>query len=76
MNTVTLNAIKIIVVFEEFNDWVNHATNFLAGFRQGTMICVDKTGNVLVSGEDFMYARDNDLFPVTAYQLKRSCGKP
>jgi len=62
-----------ITVFHTFGEWVNKASSRIGGFpRYQKVICLDKNGNVCTGGEDFQYALDNDLFPVTAYLLTRS----
>lgn len=35
------------------------------------VVCVSADGNICHTTQDFMYARDNGLFPVTAYRLQR-----
>lgn len=65
---------EIIVVFDTFNQWVNKAGSRLGGFNKfrDVIVCLDKDGYCCHIGEDFMTARDNDRFPVTAYLLTRS----
>lgn len=66
---------KEICVFHSFQTWVNKGASWLGGrtkTRHDTILCLDKNGNVCKIGEDFMAARDNDLFPVTAYLLTRT----
>lgn len=62
-----------IGVFHTFDWWVNKASTWLVGFaRNEKIICLDKNGNACNTGTEFQYARDNDLFPVTAYRLIKS----
>lgn len=62
-----------VTTFLDFQEWVNKATSRIGGFRkEQKIICVDIKGNTLTIGEDFMYARDNNLFPVKAYRLVRT----
>jgi len=62
-----------VTTFHDFQEWVNKATSRIGGFRkEQKIICVDIKGNTLTIGEDFMYARDNNLFPVKAYRLVRT----
>lgn len=55
--------------FDTFQDWVNHASRALTGFK-GTMgeeikaICVDAKGRRCHCGADFMRARDDNAFPI------------
>lgn len=62
-----------ICEFKTFQDWVNKASGKLTGFsRSEKIICIDQHGNACNSGKDFQYARDNNLFPVTAHRLIKS----
>ena len=71
-NEFKIKAVKVCT-FHHFNQWVNHAQSWLGGIRKyHKVICVDKNGNVLTIGLDFIVARDNDLFPVTAFRLIRT----
>lgn len=56
--------------FTSFLQWVNKASSWIGGHGNlETIICLDKNGNACPTGKQFMYARDNDLFPVSAYRL-------
>ena len=69
---ITLEA-EEITTFHTFQEWVNKASSRIGGFRrEQRIICFDVNGNALTIGEDFMYARDNNLFPVKAYRLVRT----
>lgn len=69
---ITIKAEKICE-FGSFQTWVNKAPSRLGGFpKDEKIICVDKNGNACNIGSQFMYARDNDLFPVTAYRLVKN----
>ena len=62
-----------IFTFTCFQNWVSKASSRIGGYpKYQKVICLDKNGNVCTGGEDMMYARDNDLFPCTAYLLTRS----
>lgn len=62
-----------VTTFSNFQEWVNKATSRLCGFRrEQIVICLDKLGNVCTIGEDFIYARDNNLFPIKVYRLIRT----
>lgn len=62
-----------IYTFNSFSEWVNKASSRLGGFgKSQKIICVDTEGNYCHQGEDFMIARDNNLFPVKAYRLVRT----
>jgi len=70
---------EFICQFTSFSQWVNKAKSWIGHFgRYQQIVCIDTLGNLCFIGEDFMYARDNNLFPVKAYRLKRSVenGKP
>jgi hypothetical protein len=70
---VTIEA-EFICEFPTFMSWVNNASFYLGGYdkRFDTILCVDKNGCQCHIGKQFMYARDNDLFPVKAYKLIKS----
>ena len=69
---ITIQADEI-AVFGNFQRWVDKASSQIGGFpKNQKIICIDKNGNVCTDGKDFMFARDNDLFPVKAYRLIRS----
>jgi hypothetical protein len=63
--------VEELCVFRTFQSWVNHASSWIGGYcsRQDTVICIDKNGYSCHTGKQFMFARDNDLFPITAYRL-------
>lgn len=72
LEKITLEA-EEITTFHTFQEWVNKASSRIGGFRkEQKIICFDVNGNTLTIGEDFMYARDNNLFPVKAYRLIRT----
>lgn len=55
--------------FDTFEDWVNHATRALTGFKGSVgeelrPFCVDAKGRRCHVGKDFMRARDEDAFPI------------
>lgn len=59
--------------FHNFHNWVNRAKEYYSKIPKGVdHICIDKNGFNMQIGEDFMYARDNDLFPATVYTLTRT----
>lgn len=60
-----------IIVFQTFSSWVNKANKYIGGLTKAgqKIICLDKNGKVCVNGADFKFAREKDLFPVTAYRL-------
>lgn len=72
MEKINVNA-EFIFEFASFQSWVNKAKRTIGGFgRYQQIVCIDKNGNLCFIGEDFMIARDNDLFPVRAYRLIRT----
>jgi hypothetical protein len=58
--------------FARFEDWVNHASSWLAGpntpldavGQKLSAVCVDAKGRRCFIGADFMRARDDGAFPV------------
>lgn len=55
--------------FDTFNDWVDHASRALTGFKGSAgesigTICIDAKGRRCNIGKDFMLARDEGAFPV------------
>lgn len=64
---------ELIYEFTSFTNWVNNASSRIGGFPGWEqIICIAKNGKACTGGEDMMYARDNDLFPVKAYRLIRT----
>jgi len=67
---------EYICEFTSFENWVNKASSRIGGFPGWEqIICIASNGRACTDGEDMMYARDNDLFPVKAYRLKRTIEK-
>ncbi|MGN6491196.1 MAG: hypothetical protein ACTHLE_04310 [Agriterribacter sp.] len=59
--------------FRSFSDWVNNANKRFKPYSlRYSTLCIDKNGKVCHDGKDMMHARDNNLFPVKVYSLKRS----
>ncbi|RXV64157.1 phage Gp37/Gp68 family protein [Burkholderia stabilis] len=58
--------------FDSFQQWVNKASTWVNGG-----VCLDRSGNVLRNGGDFMRARDAGDFPVTVMHRtgKRAAGR-
>lgn len=55
--------------FNSFDEWVNHATSALTGFRgslgnEVKLICIDNLGRRCSIGHDFQRARDEGAFPI------------
>ena len=72
MINITAKAEEIFV-FNDFQHWVNKASSRIGGFKKDEkIICLDISGRVCTGGFDMAFARDNNLFPVTAYRLIRS----
>lgn len=63
-----------IITFHSFEQWVNKASALRLG-KHEEVICVASDGTICHIGSDFMFARDNDLFPVKAYRLIRTSEK-
>lgn len=69
---VEINA-EFLTTFDTFNEWVNKASSRIGGYPPSDIIiCLDKNGGACNIGKDFMFAKDNELFPVTAYRLIRN----
>ncbi len=67
----------IQVLGDEVTTFVNHDQyiNRNAAIKLGQteiVICVAVDNSVCHTQQDFLYARDNDLFPVKAYRLTRT----
>ena len=59
--------------FKNLSQWLNKAPSWFKPYKYGhSLICLDKRNNVCHIGEDFMVAKDNDLFPVKVYSLERT----
>ncbi len=53
---ITIEA-EHIAKFNTFDEWVNKASSRLGGFaKDQKIICIDKNGNTLTGGTDFMSA--------------------
>lgn len=69
---IQLNA-ECVAEFKTFTKWVNHASSWLRhNKRTHVLICLDSAGNICDIGEDFMAARDHELFPVKAYIIEKT----
>jgi protein gp37 len=68
-----------LVYFTTYNEWVNKARSWLGGISGGgtkykepeRAVCVDTQGRVCHIGRDFIRAREEGTFPVTAFQELR-----
>ena len=70
--TIEIQA-ELITTFHDKLEWINKAQSRIGRFRQDQKIlCVDKNGNILTIGLDFMVAEENDLYPVKAYRCIRT----
>lgn len=64
---------ELITTFHSFQEWVNKASSRLSGFgKEQRIVCIDKNGDCLTIGKDFMFADEKNLFPVNAYRLVRT----
>lgn len=63
-----------ICVFQNFNQWVNHASWITHGYDKKIQkaICIDSEGYFLECGADFMESRDKKRFPVYVYAVNLS----
>ena len=73
-NLVT-NEAELIATFDTFQEWVNKASSRIGGYRPDEIVCIDQSNKILLSGKEFSFARDNNLFPVHAYRMKRNTDK-
>ncbi len=65
--------VEEITTFHNKREWINKAQSRIGGFRlDQKILCVDKNGNILTIGLDFMVAEDHDLYPVKAYRCIRT----
>lgn len=60
--------------FSSFNDWVKNASERFYPYKHYGIhyVCIAKDNSVCYIGEDFMLAKDWDLFPVKVYSLTRT----
>lgn len=71
-NELTVNCVHI-ATFVSFQEWVRYASDWLKhNKRKCVLLCLDSMGNACFIGEDFMAARDHNLFPVNAYLITRA----
>lgn len=69
---LTLKA-EFLFEFKDFEQWVNKASSWFTPYtRYDKTVCLDINGRACTIGEDFMKARDENLFPVKAYRLTRT----
>lgn len=69
---VVINA-EPLFEFDSFERWVNKASSWFRGkTKYDVIVCLDRNGNVCHTGEDFMKARDENLFPVKCFRLQRT----
>lgn len=68
-----INVKRELFRFLDFQHWVDTARSQYphCGVPSHRTIAVARNGLVVVSGAEFMAARDNDLFPVVVYELER-----
>lgn len=66
--TITLNG-EEITTFRTFDQWKERQAVLKLSKN---VVCVDSQGDACVVDRDFEYARDNGLFPVRAYRLRRT----
>ena len=71
MEVITIQSV-LLFQFDTFSSWVNHASSWFKPYRHLSYVCLDKNNNVCHIGKDFMYSRDNNLFPVRVYKLIQS----
>lgn len=65
---------ELLFEFATFDTWVNKASRMFAPYKYHfSYVCLNKNNEVCFIGEDFMKSRDEDLFPVKVYALKRVC---
>ncbi len=62
---------KELFSFENFDDWCDTAKRKFkkAKVSSHQVICVDASNRICVSGFEFMRARDEQAYPVRAYEV-------
>ena len=64
---------KEIDKFKSYQDWMDRASQKFKNFSlEEKLLTLDKNGSAITIGKDLIYAKDNDLFPITVYVLARS----
>ena len=58
-----------ITTFETFEEWADKAPSDVNGRNPGEVVYVGQNHKALLSEADFLFARDNGLFPVRAYRM-------
>lgn len=72
INKIKVNG-QLVGVFEDYNHLIAKYSSWLEGYpKNEKIICIDTSGNICNDGADFIFARNNELFPVEAYRLIRS----
>lgn len=63
---------ELILTINSKADWIKKVPNHLPEKRRAEQrLWLDKYGNCLTIGEDFMAAEDIDTYPVNVYSLQR-----
>jgi len=71
MEKITCNG-ELILTLNSKADWIKKVPNHLPEKRKAEQrIWLDKNGNCLAIGEDFMVAEEMDSYPVKVYSLRR-----
>lgn len=71
MEKVSFNA-ELIGTLKSKQDWINRVPRCLPPKREAEVrVWLDKNGNCLSQGEDFMAADDIDSYPVRVYSCRR-----
>jgi hypothetical protein len=65
---------KELFRFESYNNWVNWAERYFKMYSNDTpreyILCFDSIGRYCRIGKEFIRARDQDTFPIIAYDMR------
>ena len=72
--SVTIQS-ELIASFRSFQEWVDQVSAGADTSEDDQTVCVDRSNKILVTEEDFVFAEDNNLFPVYVYRMLRNTEK-
>jgi hypothetical protein len=58
--------------FTTYNDWLHNSNSMFKKHSHKPNVCIATDGSVCHIGEDFLRAREWNLFPIKVYTLQRT----
>lgn len=69
--SVTIQS-QLLTTYSTFQEWADRTSASTGADEDNCVVCVDQSNRILAAEEDFVFARDNDLFPIYAYRMLRN----